>query len=157
MEISGNITMLRKIAGYSQASLAKLLNVDKSTVNAWEKGVQKPQSDNICALAKTFKVSADELLGLAEIPAKACDCEFGVEFRPEFRQKFNLDIERAALWGLSDLREERCMSRKELAKALGVTPKTIRNWESKGIPKLKIYQNFFTVFDLDSETFRSLR
>lgn len=157
MEISQNISMLRKKAGYSQAFLAKLLGVDKNTVSAWEKGVQKPQSDNICALTKIFNTSADELLGLIKISVPSYDCEFGLEFRPEFRQEFNLDIQRSALFGLSHFREDRRMSRKDLADALGVTPKTIHNWESKGIPKLKIYQNLFTIFDFDGETFQSLR
>ena len=55
---------LREKAGYSQAQLAKKLDVTRSSVNAWEMGLSAPTTQYIVALAKLFHVSADYLLGL---------------------------------------------------------------------------------------------
>lgn len=58
------IKELREDAGYSQATLAKKLDVTRSAVNAWEMGISTPTTNYIVALAKLFHVSADYLLGL---------------------------------------------------------------------------------------------
>ena len=55
---------LREKAGYSQAQLAKKLDVTRSSVNAWEMGLSSPTTQYIVALAKLFHVSSDYLLGL---------------------------------------------------------------------------------------------
>ena len=157
MRISKKIRGLRKKAGYSQVILAEILNIDKGTVSAWERGAQKPGSDNICALTKVFGITSDELLGLGRRRADLYGQEFGWEFRPGFLQKCNLDIERLAGLGLSELMEERGISRAELAKFLEITPKTVYNWESKGLPFLGYYKKIVSIFDLDKETFQSLK
>ena len=155
MGIAENIRCYRLAAGYSQKFLARLLNVDKGTVGVWERGINRPKSDNVCKLSKIFKVSSDELLGL-KTAASAATEEFGLEFRPDFRQEANLEIERQAL-SLSDIMDEKGVSRRELAKALDVTPKTVYNWQNKGLPSLREYQKIFTVLDLDANTFCALR
>ena len=58
------IKTLREEAGYSQAQLAKKLDVTRSSVNAWEMGISIPSTQYIVELAKLFKVSTDYLLGL---------------------------------------------------------------------------------------------
>ena len=58
------IKELREDAGYSQAQLAKKLDVTRSSVNAWEMGISAPTTQYIVALAKLFHVSTDYLLGL---------------------------------------------------------------------------------------------
>lgn len=58
------IKQLREQAGYSQAQLAKRLDVTRSSVNAWEMGLFMPTTQYVVALAKLFHVSADYLLGL---------------------------------------------------------------------------------------------
>lgn len=58
------IKLLREQAGYSQAQLAKKLDVTRSSVNAWEMGLSTPTTQYVVALAKIFHVSADYLLGL---------------------------------------------------------------------------------------------
>ena len=152
MGISDNIRGLRKMAGYSQVFLAKLINVDRSTVGAWENETQKPGSDNICALCKMFGVSADELLGLKESPRKR---EY-TEFVFEFEQEPNLEIERGR-FGLGELREDIGLSKRDLAGILDVTVKTVSNWEQNGLPGIKHYQKIVRLFDLDGDTFQSLR
>ena len=62
--ICDRITQLREQAGYSQAQLAKKLDVTRSSVNAWEMGISMPTTQYVVALAKLFHVSADYLLDL---------------------------------------------------------------------------------------------
>ena len=58
------IKELREKAGYSQAQLAKKLDVTRSSVNAWEMGISIPSTQYIVELARYFGVSADYLLGI---------------------------------------------------------------------------------------------
>ena len=62
--ISDKIKELREHAGYSQAQLAKRLDVTRSSVNAWEMGLSTPTTQYIVALSKLFHVSADYILGI---------------------------------------------------------------------------------------------
>ena len=61
--ICDRIKQLREQAGYSQAQLAKRLDVTRSSVNAWEMGLSMPTTQYVVTLAKLFHVSADYLLG----------------------------------------------------------------------------------------------
>lgn len=58
------IKELREKAGYSQAQLAKKLDVTRSSVNAWEMGLSTPTTQYIVALSKLFHVSSDYILGI---------------------------------------------------------------------------------------------
>lgn len=51
----------RKAAGYSQAALGKLINVDQSTVALWETDRTVPRQDKINELAKVLFLSAEFL------------------------------------------------------------------------------------------------
>ena len=62
--ICDKIKELREKAGYSQAQLAKKLDVTRSSVNAWEMGLSTPTTQYIVALTKLFHVSADYILGI---------------------------------------------------------------------------------------------
>lgn len=62
--INDKIKELREKAGYSQAQLAKKLDVTRSSVNAWEMGLSTPTTQYIVALSKLFHVSADYILGI---------------------------------------------------------------------------------------------
>lgn len=62
--ISNRIKTLREQAGFSQAQLAKKLDVTRSSVNAWEMGLSTPTTQYIVALAKLFHVSADYIVGI---------------------------------------------------------------------------------------------
>lgn len=62
--ISEKIRELRERAGYSQAQLAKRLNVTRSSVNAWEMGLSMPTTQYVIAMCKLFHVSADYILGI---------------------------------------------------------------------------------------------
>lgn len=58
------IKSLRETAKFSQAELARRLDVSRSSVNAWEMGLSMPTAQYLVALAKIFHVSTDYLLGV---------------------------------------------------------------------------------------------
>lgn len=62
--LSERIRELREKSGYSQAQLAKKLDVTRSSVNAWEMGLSAPTTPYVVAMAKLFHISADYLLGI---------------------------------------------------------------------------------------------
>lgn len=64
--VAERIKELREKNDYTQSSLAKKLNVTRSSVNAWEMGISVPSTALIVELAKLFQVSTDYLLGLSE-------------------------------------------------------------------------------------------
>ena len=61
--ISEKIRELRERAGYSQAQLAKKLDVTRSSVNAWEMGLSSPTTQYIVAMSKLFHIPTDYILG----------------------------------------------------------------------------------------------
>ena len=66
-----NVTLSKKIAyyrkkfGYTQSSLAKVLNVTAQTVSSWERAKSSPDIEMLASLATLFSTSTDELLGLS--------------------------------------------------------------------------------------------
>ena len=56
---------LRNGKGDSQADLAKVLGVSKSTVGLWENGDTMPDAESIYKMAKYYNVTADSILCLA--------------------------------------------------------------------------------------------
>ena len=57
---------LRVAAGYSQQTLAKKLQVVRSTIAMWETGGSNPDNVMLQKIADTFNVSVDYLLGRDE-------------------------------------------------------------------------------------------
>jgi len=64
--ISERIRLLREKNGITQTQLAKRLNITRSSVNAWEMGLAVPSTITLVAIAQTFRVSTDWLLGLEQ-------------------------------------------------------------------------------------------
>lgn len=64
--IAEKIKNLREKNNLTQTTLAKKLNVTRSSVNAWEMGISVPSTALLVDLAKLFHVSTDYLLGLNE-------------------------------------------------------------------------------------------
>jgi len=62
--VADKIKGLREQSGLTQAALAKQLGVTRAGVNAWEMGISVPSTQCIVALANTFGVSTDYLLGV---------------------------------------------------------------------------------------------
>lgn len=59
---------LRKEKGYTQAHLAKMLGVARSTVSMWESSPQEPDNETLGKIADVFGVSTDYLLGRTDVP-----------------------------------------------------------------------------------------
>ena len=58
--IGRNIKRLRKQAGYSQESLARLLGVTQGAVSQWEKDRTIPDTPFLMEMARIFNVPLDE-------------------------------------------------------------------------------------------------
>ena len=63
-KLSENLKMLREQRNWTQADLAKKLELTRASVNAWEMGISIPSTRYIVELALLFHVSTDFLLGV---------------------------------------------------------------------------------------------
>lgn len=62
--IAEKVKKLREQKGLSQAELARLLGITRSSVNAWEMGISVSSTQYIVDLAGVFDISTDYLLGV---------------------------------------------------------------------------------------------
>lgn len=62
--IYDRIVFLRERDNLTQSSLAKILGITRSSVNAWEMGISVPSTQYIVELAQYFGVSTDYILGV---------------------------------------------------------------------------------------------
>lgn len=63
MQLSDNISQLRKTLGLSQEQLAEQIGVSRQSISKWETGQSAPELEKLVALSRVFGVSTDELLG----------------------------------------------------------------------------------------------
>lgn len=66
-DLAARVVKIRKERGITQVELAKILGVTQSMVSRIEKGELRLNGEVIVKLAKLFKISADELLGLKPV------------------------------------------------------------------------------------------
>ena len=66
---SERIKALREARGWTQAELARRLNITRNGVNSWEQGLSMPSPACLVDLAKLFLVSTDYLLGVERLEA----------------------------------------------------------------------------------------
>jgi transcriptional regulator with XRE-family HTH domain len=59
---------LRESKGFTQAEIAKILDIYPSVLSSWEKGIHEPNLDYLCQLADLLDVSVDTLLGREPVP-----------------------------------------------------------------------------------------
>lgn len=64
---SERIKALREVRGWTQAELARRLNITRNGVNSWEQGLSMPSPACLVDLAKLFSVSTDYLLGVERL------------------------------------------------------------------------------------------
>lgn len=62
MYFSKNIKYLRKILCLTQADLADLLYIDRTTIEKYENGTREPSLVMLVLISKTLKVTIDDLL-----------------------------------------------------------------------------------------------
>ena len=60
--IANRLVELRRANGYSQESLALKLGISRQAVSKWERAEASPDTDNLIALARLYRISLDELL-----------------------------------------------------------------------------------------------
>lgn len=70
MELGKRIQSLRIKCNMTQKELGELINVSVVSIGGWENGTRKPSAEAIVALAKSFNVSTDYLLGVIINPEK---------------------------------------------------------------------------------------
>ena len=63
MTLNETIQTRRAALGLSQEGLAELVGVSRQAVSKWEVGDAVPDTDKLVPLARTLKISVDELLG----------------------------------------------------------------------------------------------
>ena len=63
------IRALREARGWTQAELARRLNITLNGVKWWEEGLSMPSAACLVDLAKLFSVSTDYLLGVERLEA----------------------------------------------------------------------------------------
>ncbi|HEX7183425.1 MAG TPA: helix-turn-helix transcriptional regulator [Thermoanaerobaculia bacterium] len=61
-EIGSRIVRLRKERGWSQAELARRLNVHRSRVSHWERGIHMPALETLSDLSALFGITLDFLV-----------------------------------------------------------------------------------------------
>ena len=66
---SERIKALREARGWTQAELARRLNITRNGVNSWEQGLSMPSPACLVDFAKLFSVSTDYLLGVERLEA----------------------------------------------------------------------------------------
>ncbi|MDE5618421.1 MAG: helix-turn-helix domain-containing protein [Clostridia bacterium] len=62
MELNERINALRKGKSLSQDALAEIVGVSRQAVSKWEKGLARPDIDNVVAMSTLFGVSTDYIL-----------------------------------------------------------------------------------------------
>ena len=58
---------LREARGWTQAELARRMNITRNGVNSWEQGLSMPSPACLVDLSKVFSVSTDYLLGVERL------------------------------------------------------------------------------------------
>lgn len=61
------IKALREARGWTQAELARRMNITRNGVNSWEQGLFMPSPACLVDLAKLFSISTDYLLGVERL------------------------------------------------------------------------------------------
>lgn len=66
--IGERIQYLREEKNLTQAELAKLLNISKSSLSSYEQNARRPSVDTVIQIAKFFNVTSDYILELTNKP-----------------------------------------------------------------------------------------
>lgn len=74
-DLKERLRELRKQSDLSQQDIADKMGVSKQTISQYERGVREPDLDNLLALCDIFNVSADYLLGKADVTLRLLTTE----------------------------------------------------------------------------------
>jgi transcriptional regulator with XRE-family HTH domain len=67
IQLGDNVKRRRQSRGWSQAELAKMLDLGASQVSMIERGERMPSVEVLVALARTFETSIDDLLVVTQL------------------------------------------------------------------------------------------
>ncbi len=116
-----NFKELRKEKGLTQLELAKILEIDQTTVSKWELGKAVPDTAMLIKLAEFFDVSTDYLLSRSNY------------YYPDTIEIANIEENNNKTQfaeKLKDLRAEANLSQKALSKKLGLSSAAIGHLET---------------------------
>ncbi len=65
--VSENLKRLREESGMTQEEVAKYLWLTNASVSAYETGIRLPTYNTLVRLAKLFRVSTDNILGISQV------------------------------------------------------------------------------------------
>lgn len=65
-EFAERLKELRMEKGLSQRELAKLVNLERTSISRWESETHIPNAEAVVVLAKFFSVTTDYLLGVSD-------------------------------------------------------------------------------------------
>lgn len=117
--IGNNIKRMRVERRLSQDDLANTIHVTRPTISNWENGKAEPSSSQVINLAKTFEVTADEILGMSsgkqsvvvvDTSALIKRPNFISELLEKFDQVIIPDIVIAELNGLKDNKKKKALN-----------------------------------------------
>lgn len=74
------LTQLREKAGKKRQEVADDLGISRASLEYYEKGKRKPDTDILFRIAKYFNASADYLIGLSDVPTADKDLKFVCEY-----------------------------------------------------------------------------
>lgn len=66
MSFGERLCYLRESKGWLQRDVAFRMNVKSNTISNWEKGISRPNLDQLAQLCQVLSVKADSILGLDE-------------------------------------------------------------------------------------------
>jgi len=87
IELANRLQKLRKEHGYTQESLADALGVSRQAVSKWECTEASPDTDNLIALARLYKMSLDDIVNGNEEPAADTKAENSGEGQESAEEK----------------------------------------------------------------------
>ena len=89
------IKQLRKLNGYSQKALAKILNVHQTAISQWETDRTTPDVEVAKAMADLFNTTTDYIFGRTDDPTNYDDSDLAADISPELLEHFGGDIKKA--------------------------------------------------------------
>ncbi len=89
MNFGERLKLLREDKDLKQEDIAKIMNVDRSTVGKWESSPSKPDYEKLIKLADYFNVSVDYLLGRTNIKEKSDQISNALEGDKELSEFWN--------------------------------------------------------------------
>lgn len=84
MDISKNLTFLRKNRDLSRQELSDIIGISVHTYIKYENGSVKPPYETLCKLADYYKVKTDQILGREEMP----NVEYNAVFESELIEQY---------------------------------------------------------------------